>query len=209
MFYIVGLGNPGEEYTATRHNTGRIILADFIKKNCKEGLEFDKKINALVCEGRVGKESFTVIFPETFMNKSGSALKPLMSKLLKKKKVMVKGKKKEVMMAENLIVVHDDIDMPLGKMKMCFNRGSGGHRGVESIMRALKTEAFARIKVGICPATPTGKLKKPDSAKLLDFIVGKFSPKEIEVVKKNSKKVAEALTTTLSESFEKAMSEFN
>jgi PTH1 family peptidyl-tRNA hydrolase len=143
------------------------------------------------------------------MNKSGISLKPLMSKILKKKKVMVKCKKKEVVMAENLIVVHDDIDMPLGKMKMCFNRGSGGHRGVESIMRTLKTEAFARIKVGICPATPTGKLKKPDNDKLLNFIVGKFSPKEIEVVKKNSKKVAEALTTTLAESFEKAMSEFN
>lgn len=209
MFYIIGLGNPGEEYATTRHNTGRLILADFIKKNCKGDLEFNKKINALTCEGKVGKEGFMIIFPETFMNKSGGALKPLMSKLLKKKKVMVKGKKKDVMMAESLVVVHDDIDMPLGKMKMCFNRGSGGHRGVESIMKNLKTEAFARIKVGICPATPTGKLKKPDNAKLLDFIVGKFSPKETEVVKKNSKKVAEALTATLSESFEKAMSEFN
>lgn len=209
MFYIVGLGNPGEEYGLSRHNTGRLVLADFIKKNCKEEPEADKKFAALKCEGKVGKEPFTILMPETFMNKSGSSLKTITGKLVKKKKVTVNGKKKEMLMAENLIVLHDDLDLPLGKMKLCFNRGSGGHKGVESIMRALKTEAFIRVKVGICPATPTGKLKKPDSKKLLDFIIDKFSPKEKEVIKKESKQVAEMLEAILSDGLEKAMSQHN
>lgn len=209
MFYIVGLGNPGEEYKQSRHNTGRLVLADFIKKNCKDEPEADKKFSALKCEGKVGKESFMVLMPETFMNKSGASLKTLTGKLLKKKKVMVKGKKKEVLVAESLIVLHDDLDLPIGKIKLAFNRGSGGHKGVESIMRLLKTEAFIRVKVGICPTTPSGKPKKPDHKKLLDFIIDKFSPKELEVIKKEGKKVNEMLTAILEDGLEKAMSQHN
>ncbi len=209
MFYIIGLGNPGGEYEATRHNTGRLVLANFIKENLKNGLEPNKKLMALTGEGKVKKEEFMIIEPETFMNKSGASLKTLVGKIVKKKKIVVNGKKKDALWAENLIVLHDDIDLPLGKMKMTFNRGSGGHKGVESIMRTLKTEAFVRIKVGICPTTPSGKPKKPDNKKLLDFIVGRFSPKEMEIVKKNSKKVTETLNTLLAEGVSNAMNGFN
>ena len=145
MYYIVGLGNPGEEYKLSRHNTGRIIVEDFRKSEDLEDFEVDKKINALVSEGKLKKEKFTLILPETFMNKSGLSLKNL-----------VTSKKK----AENLVVIHDDVDLPLGRAKISFGSGSGGHKGVESIMRAIKTKDFARIRVGVSPTTPSGKIKR-------------------------------------------------
>ena len=101
MRYIVGLGNPGEEYELTRHNAGRIAVLELVKKEGMGELVFDKKINALVGKGEIGGEKVQIILPETFMNKSGNALK----------KNNHFGQKSR----ENLIVVHDDIDLPLGK----------------------------------------------------------------------------------------------
>lgn len=194
MFYIVGIGNPGEEYAETRHNIGMMALERFIKDNDLGEPITTKKIPALISEGTLKKEKFTLIFPQTFVNKSGSAISPLVTSVKK---------------AEQLIVVHDDLDLPLGKIKIIFNRGSGGHKGVESIVRALKTEAFVRIRVGICPTTPTGKLKKPDHKKLLDFIVGEFKPNEMLVVKKTLKMVSEAIKRIVEEDRNVAMNEFN
>ena len=134
MYIIVGLGNPGAEYTETRHNIGRMVLDALIKKNKFEGLDKNKKINALTTEVKIGKEKVLILAPETFMNKSGAAVLPL-----------VKTKKA----AEQLIVVRDDLDLPLGRMKITFNRSSGGHRGVESIVKSIKTEAFVQVKVGL------------------------------------------------------------
>lgn len=175
MYYIVGLGNPGEEYELSRHNTGRIMLGDLVK--IKE-MKFDKKLNALVADMKFKKEKAQIIFPETFMNKSGLSLKPIIT-----------SKKK----AENLIVIHDDLDLPLGRFKISFGSGSGGHKGVESIIRAIKTKDFFRIKTGISPTTPSGKIKKPERKKVIDHILGDFKPKEIQIIKKLSKKIASAL----------------
>ena len=111
---------------------------------------------------------------------------------------------------EWVVVVHDYLDLPLGSFKIVFNRGSGGHRGVESIRRAIKTEGFIRIKVGISPATPSGKTKQPKGEKAVNnFILGTFKPKELEVLKKVSKKVSGALTAIVAEGKERAMNEFN
>lgn len=196
MHYIVGLGNPGEEYKLSRHNTGRIALGDLVKIG---EMEKNKKLNALVNEinlpaGR-GKEKAMVIFPETFMNKSGNSVKSIIT-----------SKKR----AENLIVVHDDLDLPLGRFKISFGSGSGGHKGVESIMRAIKTKDFVRIRVGISPVTPGGKIKKPESKKMGDFILGNFTPKEQAIIKKVSKKIIPmAIGTIIIEGREKAMNLFN
>jgi PTH1 family peptidyl-tRNA hydrolase len=171
MYYIVGLGNPGEEYKLSRHNTGRIALANFVAgKNTK------------------------VIFPDTFMNNSGKALKPL-----------IKTKKA----AHNLIVVHDDLDLPLGKFKIAFNRDSAGHKGVESIIINIKTKEFIRIRVGISFVTPSGKIKKPEAKKVIDFIIGEFRPKELVIIKKISKKIAEAIEMIINEGLQKAMNVYN
>ena len=194
-YYIVGLGNPGEEYARTRHNTGRIVLEYFRKANAFSDWELNKKLRALVAEGKVDGGPTSIVLPETFMNKSGASVA-----------LVVKDKKQ----AEWLVVVHDDLDLPLGSFKIVFNRGSGGHRGVESIRRAIKTEGFIRIKVGISPATPSGKTKKPKGEKAVNnFILGTFKPKELEVLKKVSKKVSGALTAIVAEGKERAMNEFN
>jgi PTH1 family peptidyl-tRNA hydrolase len=195
MYIIVGLGNPGQEYVCTRHNTGRIVLGKFVKDFVDGEVGFSKKYKALVGEGKIKKEKFTILFPETFMNKSGASVAPL-----------VTSKKK----AEQLVVVYDDLDLPLGKIKISWNRGSGGHKGLESIIRAVKTKEFLRIRVGTSPATPSGKLKKPHGEKEVErFILGDFSKKEDEVLKKVSKEVAEAIETLVTEGRGTAMSVFN
>ncbi len=182
MRYLIGLGNPGEEYENTRHNTGRIVTTAFCEAEKFGEFEFDKKNKALKADGKVGKEKVLAVLPETFMNNSGLSVK----------KVVVSSKK-----AVDMVVIHDDIDLPLGKFKISFGKGSAGHKGVESVMRAVKTKDFYRVRVGIVPSTPKGKLKKPEGKKLLDFLMGKFKPKEtavlVAVVKKEIIPELEAL----------------
>jgi PTH1 family peptidyl-tRNA hydrolase len=194
MYIIVGLGNPGEEYEHTRHNAGRMAVSAFIKKAGLPEVVASSKYSSLVSEGKVGKEKVLVLMPETFMNKSGAAIKNLVTSLKK---------------AETLVVVHDDLDMPLGKIKILFNRGTGGHNGLESIKKAIKTDAYIRVKIGISPKTPGGKIKKPDSAKIMDFIVAEFKKPELEVMKKTAKKAAEAIEMIVMEGKEKAQELFN
>lgn len=192
---IVGLGNPGGEYQYTRHNTGRLVLEIFRKKIEAPEWESDKKLRALVSEGRLKKHKLTLLEPETFMNNSGKAVAPL-----------VKSKKA----AENLIIIYDDLDLPLGSMKISFNRGDGGHNGLKSVIRAVKTPAFVRLRVGICPVTPSGKPKKPHGEKEVEaHILGTFKEKEFDALKKIGKKAAEALERIVLEGREKAMGEFN
>ncbi len=175
MKLVVGLGNPGQEYENTRHNTGRILVGLIEKKLEGQKVKF--------------------ITPDTFMNSSGKAVAPL-----------VKTKKD----LENMIVVYDDIDLPLGKIKISFNRSSGGHNGVGSIIKSLKSEEFLRIRIGVSPATPKGVVKKPKGEEaVLKFLLGEFKKPELETIKKLSKKVAEAVETIFSEGREKAMSLYN
>ena len=186
---IVGLGNPGTEYKNTRHNTGRMVLDVFRQKNNLPEWEENKKLKSLMCEDKIGKKKIILLLPETFMNKSGEAI----SKIIKNKKA-----------TESLVVIHDDLDLPLGRFKISFNRGAGGHRGVQSIVKALKTEAFTRIRVGISPK------KKPIGEKaVVDFILGKYKPAELEIFKKTTKKIAEAIKTIVKEGKDKAMGAYN
>lgn len=192
---ILGLGNPGGEYENTRHNAGRDAAKYFAKKLDFDAFEIDKKSNSLISTGKVGKSlpagkagKITIALPETFMNKSGSAA----AKLFKAKK-------------ENydLVVVHDDLDIPLGRFKISYGKNSGGHKGVESIMRGIKSKNFVRIRIGVSPK------HKPDSEEIMKFIIGKFKPTEADLVKKTFKKISEALECMATDSLEKAMSEFS
>jgi peptidyl-tRNA hydrolase, PTH1 family len=195
MIYIVGLGNPGEEYKKTRHNTGRIILDIIRKKIDAYDFEFNKKINALVSEGKIGKEKVMLIEPETFMNKSGLSLKSLIA-----------SKKK----AGDLVVIYDDLDLPIGKMKISFNRGTGGHRGLESVAKQIKTLEFVRFRVGISPKTPSGKTKKPSGEQAVEkHILGAFKDPEMLELKKIGKHATEALEVFVEEGVEMAMTRFN
>lgn len=195
MHIIVGLGNPGEEYDNTRHNTGRMIAAAFAQAQECDDFTLDKKAQAQIAEGKIKKEKFTVLLPDTFMNKSGNAV----ARFVKSKKA-----------AEDLVVIHDDLDLPLGRFKISFNRGSGGHRGVESVKRGVGTEAFVRLRVGISKDAGKGKVKKPAGEDAVgDFILGKFKPAEASEFKKVSKKACEALAVLVAEGKEAAMQGFN
>lgn len=190
MIVIAGLGNPGEEYTNTRHNAGRIFVEWFRKENDLPEWVFDKKSSALISQGKVGKEKVLLLMPETFMNKSGASVQKYV---------------KSVKAAESLVVIHDELDLPIGRVKMSFNKSSGGHRGVESVKKAVKTEAFVRVRVGISGATASGKLKKPSGEKEVNnFILGKFKPDQLTQLKKVSKKVNESLRLLITENREVA-----
>lgn len=195
MHYIVGLGNPGDDYTLTRHNTGRVVTGAFLKAMKFPPLSFQKKYKALVSQGELGGEKVLVAFPETFMNKSGLSVKEFVSGIKK---------------AHSLVVIYDDLDLPLGSIKISFNRGSGGHRGIESVIRSIKTKEFVRIRVGVSPVTPSGKIKKPKGEKeVSNFIISPFKPKERDIIDKVSKEVSRALKSIIDDGYECAMNEFN
>src|SRR5574343_547871 len=124
-YIIVGLGNTGTEYENTRHNIGRDGLNIIAKELDGDDFVFEKKINALSSEIKIGKEKIKLIEPETFMNNSGKS---------------VAGLVKSVKAAEKLIVIYDDFNLPLGKIRISYNRSSGGHNGIESIIKSVKTE---------------------------------------------------------------------
>ena len=190
----------------TRHNTGRIALGDLVKIN---ETKLNKKLNALVDKIKIGREKVQIIFPETYMNKSGLSLKPLVNKIVKKNKVCPVGKRSLSHGAKNLIVVHDDLDLALGKFKISFGSGSAGHRGVESIIKNIKTKDFIRIRVGISPLTPSGKIKKPHAKKVINYIISKFKPKEFQIIRKVATKITAAIEAIVNEGLQKAMSLYN
>lgn len=195
MILIVGLGNPGEEYKQTRHNTGRIILENIAKSNDFPDWKDNMKLKSLCSKGEIGKEKFDFMLPETFMNNSGNAVCQI-----------IDDKKK----LKNLVVVYDDIDLPLGSLKISFNRSSGGHNGLESIIKKVKSREFVRIRIGVSPATPSGKLRKPKGEEaVLKFLLGNFKEDELKDIKKISKKVGEIIEMMASEGKDKAMTLFN
>jgi PTH1 family peptidyl-tRNA hydrolase len=178
-YTIIGLGNPGTEYVDTRHNAGRIVT-DMICREY-EGGEFvnDKISKSLLSTIKIGSKKVDLVLPETFMNKSGETVK----KFVKSAKDL-----------EKLIVIYDDFQLPLGRVKMSFNKSSGGHRGLESIIKCLKSEAFTRIRVGTAPADSKGNAKIPHGEEKVEkFILGKFKPEEIKSIKKLGKKISETV----------------
>jgi len=194
-FVFVGLGNPGAEYKHTRHNVGFLALEHFRKKFSFPDWVDNSKTSALISNGAIGKSVVTLALPQTFMNKSGSSVKKL-----------VNGKKA----AENLVVVYDDLDLSFGTLKISFGRSSGGHRGVESIIKGVGTKNFIRLRVGVSPATPTGKTKKPKGEKaVLDFLMKDFRRPEQEQLKKIFRETDKALELIVTEGLAKAMNEVN
>jgi peptidyl-tRNA hydrolase, PTH1 family len=188
---VVGLGNPGKEYEKTRHNAGRSAVEMLAKHESAGGFVFNKTANALVTKGTVGGENAMLVLPETMMNLSGKAVS-----------AFVKSPKA----AKNLLVIHDDLDLPLGTLKVVFGRGSGGHKGVESIMRAIKTKEFARIRIGISAAGKRNQAKKVSGEeKVIKMVIGKWKPSEEAAVKKVLKKAVESARLFAASGVESAM----
>jgi PTH1 family peptidyl-tRNA hydrolase len=171
MKIIVGLGNPGEKYTKTRHNIGFILLDYIIKE---KGLEWEnnKKFNAQIC-----KDGETIyVKPLTFMNNSGKSIQAIMSfyNMLPKKMKIMKIKNSDL--SDILTVIHDDLDIDLGKYKVATNSRSAGHNGVQSIINHLKTKNFRRIRIGI-------KGDKPKQMPTPAYVLQKFLPDELDKIK--------------------------
>lgn len=206
MSYIIaGLGNPGEEYANTRHNTGRIMLDVIRKEFAGADFEHDKKLNALVSEVKIGKEKVLLVAPETFMNNSGKALAPIVKTKAAKAKSGIKGK-----VADDLLVIYDDFQLPIGRVKISYNKSSGGHNGLESVIKHVKTEAFPRLRVGTAPATAKGQAKIPHgNDKIEKFILGDFKDDELKAVKKLAKQVCEGLEIWVKEGRDRATNVIN
>lgn len=187
---IVGLGNPGKEFEKTRHNAGRSAVELVAKQNGFDEFVLNNTVKAQVTKGAIEGENTTLVLPETMMNLSGKAVTAFV---------------KSVKAAKNLVVIHDDLDLPLGTIKLVFARGSGGHKGVESIMRTIKTNEFARIRIGISAAGKKNQAKKVHGEeKVIKMVIGKWKPGEEAVLKKILKKTAEAVRLFATEGIESA-----
>ena len=177
MFLIVGLGNPGEKYQKTRHNVGYMVLDAVAKKYEFSEFRFDKKANAFGAEGFLDDEKMLLVKPQTFMNNSGTAVKFLYTRY-------------EIQNTKYIIIIHDDIDLPLGKIRISIGRGSAGHKGVESIMKALGTKDFTRIRVGIHP-----EKGKPEDVE--SFVLRKFTKEEQKILDPVIENARDAIETIL------------
>lgn len=188
MKLICGLGNPGQQYKKTRHNLGFMVM-EALKQGLKSlDFKLNKKYNALLAEAKIKSEKTIFCLPQTFMNASGQAV----AKLVRFYKVEDK----------NIWVIHDDVDLPFGRIKISYNSSSAGHRGVESIIQSLGHQNFIRFRIGI---KPEEKLMIPTE----EFVLQKFTPEEQKSLKKIIEKAVEAIKFALAKGLEPAMSKFN
>jgi peptidyl-tRNA hydrolase, PTH1 family len=188
MILVIGLGNPGEKYKETRHNIGWIALDEFKKKNNFGEWNENKKTRSTISKGIINEKEILLAKPVTFMNLSGEAI----VKIISYYKII----------PEKIIIVHDDIDIEIGKIKIIEKRGAAGHKGVLSITKILKTKNFIRIRVGIKP-----KGKKPSSAER--FVISQFNQKERKILKETVEKTIKAIEIISEEGIQKAMNIFN
>lgn len=185
MKLIVGLGNPGKEYESTRHNIGFQIID---KLACQLNVPLDKsKFNGLYGIGRYQGEKIILCKPLTYMNLSGECLRPLMDYY--------------DVDIEDILVIYDDLDLPVGKIRLRTKGSAGGHNGVKSIINHTGTQRFKRIRVGI---------DRPKSGQqIVDYVLGQFSKEELPLVQEVIEKSANACQKWMEQSFLEVMNEFN
>jgi len=155
MKLVIGLGNPGKKYALTRHNLGFLVL-DALALQLNEKWTEDKEANAAVIETNHKGEKLVLAKPMTFMNDSGRAVASLLAQFK--------------LNAEDLWLVHDDVDLPFGVLRIRQEGSAGGHNGVQSVIEAVGTEAFVRFRIGIDSA--------PERMTLEDWVISKFSKSE-------------------------------
>ncbi len=185
MKIIAGLGNPGPEYAKTRHNIGWMVVDAFA---AKFRLRIDKhEKDAMTGTGRVAGGSVLVAKPLTYMNLSGDAVRLLVNAYSES--------------LDDLMIVYDDIDLPLGKLRIKPNGGPGTHNGMRSIVAALGTEKFARLRVGIGGVDSSGRLR--------DYVLGEIAADEMPVVTRAIERSVDALLLFVRGDLKRAMNEFN
>ncbi|MDQ3087550.1 MAG: aminoacyl-tRNA hydrolase [Acidobacteriota bacterium] len=182
---IVGLGNPGLQYEKTRHNLGFMLIDKLAR-------EFQTQVKREECRALIGRTEFKnqtmeLVKPQTFMNLSGEAISCLL--------------KKESRSIEQLIVLSDDLALPLGKIRLRPKGSAGGHNGLKSINDCLKTQDYIRLRIGI---QPEHQISNPRN-----FVLENFSKTDLETVEKALEKSAAAIRAVLSDGVEKAMAVWN
>lgn len=182
---IVGLGNPGARYEKTRHNLG-FMLVDWLAREFQTQVKREE-CRALIGRAEIENQRVELVKPQTFMNLSGEAISCLL--------------KKETRSREKLIVISDDLALPLGTLRLRAKGSAGGHNGLKSIGGCLRTEEFIRLRIGIQPEHPLADTK--------DFVLENFSKADFETIDKILERSAEAIRAVLSDGIEKAMATYN
>jgi len=189
MKLIVGLGNPGRSYARNRHNIGFICIRHFART---QGIKFDKKKGlARIGTGKVAGNEVILARPQTFMNNSGRSL----SRLVKKFNVNL----------DDIMVIHDDLDLPPAKIRLSHGSGSGGHKGINSIIQEIGSQDFIRLRVGI------GRPDKPQISEddIIAYVLSDFTPDEKKAIDKIVPTICEAILCLLTEGLTPAMNKFN
>lgn len=183
MWLIAGLGNPGSRYEKTRHNVGFLALEEIAGR---QHIEFSEKEEYKIAKGSMGDEKIVLLEPLTFMNRSGFAVRKIMLKLN--------------ISAEKIIVIHDDLDLETGSLKIRKKGSSGGHKGIESIIQNIGTQEFIRVKIGIGRDlfVPTDK-----------YVLSKFAKDELTLISEALEKAAESVQAIITQGVESAMNRFN
>jgi len=186
MWLIVGLGNPGEEYAGTYHNVGFRVLQRIAGL---QSVRIKERCGPALISGRVtlAGQSAALVMPQTFMNKSGSALPPVFERFESA--------------ARDLIVIYDDLALPLGKLRIRQKGSAGGHNGIKSIISALGSDEFLRIRVGILPDRETGDVR--------DFVLSRVGKTDRALLDQTEEIAIKAIETLIAEGIEKAMAEYN
>jgi len=188
MILICGLGNPDKEYQETRHNIGFRMIEKISLEFGFPNFLFSPHLQGEISKMNIFQKEVLLFKPSTYMNNSGVAVKKAIEYLN--------------IPFHNLWIIHDDIDLTFGKIRIVKNRGSGGHKGVESIIKEIKTKNFVRLRIGIQPLSG-----KPKDVK--DFVLKGFSKKELNLLPQIEKKIIKILESLLKEGFEKTISKYN
>ncbi len=184
MYIIIGLGNPGRKYENTRHNLGFITVDRLAEKH---NIQVDKiKFKALVGDGRIAGQKVLLVKPQTYMNLSGESAREVANYY----KVD----------PENIIVIYDDLDLPLGHLRIRKSGSAGTHNGMKSVVYQLKSDKFPRIRLGI------GGNGKED---IIDYVIGGFKKEEVKVLETTVDNAVSAIECMISESLDIAMNRYN
>lgn len=185
MKVIVGLGNPGREYAQTKHNVG-FMLVDALAE--KMGItDWQSKFDALIAEGRMGTEKILLVKPQTYMNESGRAVGPLMNWYK--------------LMPEQLIVAHDDMDIPAGTIRIRKKGSAGGHNGIKSVLAHVGDENFSRVRIGIGRPLPGWTV--------INHVLAPFQEEDVPKIKEAIQYLLPAVECIVTEDTDKAMNLYN
>lgn len=190
MWYVIALGNPGAKYSMTRHNIGWLATDAYCQFAGLPTPVASAAYSGRVSTGVQGEQEVTVLYPETFMNNSGSAVRKLVP----------------TSAVAQTIVVYDDIDIPFGDIKISFGKSGGGHNGVASVVQALGSKEFVQVRVGIAPRSMlSGTVYRPQGAKQASYVLGNFSVRDRLKLGSVCDAAAQAIAEIVAKGYQSAM----